>query len=1450
LPTVILVLLSLLALATGLAIYVGGRLATLEWLLQKAVTSSGGTLTISGARGSLYGPLHIDRISVRSPEQVISAEQIDIDWQPRQLLTKQIAIRRVQVAALTVDNLMPSTQPLVMPSSLSLPLALQADEVRIGKIAISASGSRTQLDDLRLRLKGDASGWRMQDASLGTPWGKLAANATLRGNRPFAVDGKFRFTAPRFAGDLQGLLRGDLGSLAVDITARSHAANASATLNLAPFDAVPLHALSIKVRQIDPAAWDAAWPQADLGLDLTLALGATPDHRVSGNLALTNSATPGPINLHRLPLRAISTSLGGTLAALRFNDVMLDLAQAGKLHGNGSIVEVQEVQPQNKPGRAVTLQLHTDGVDVQAIHSRLHRSKIAGDIVLGQRGAMQTLQAALAQDGLRFDMQATLADGWLRLQQARLRAGASDVQLRGELQLRDDKSVNPANSANQPPPRQTIAQAFKASGAISHFNPAQFGAFPAADVNTGLSLEGNLAPVPQVRAQFTLQPSRFLNQALSGHGTLAADPQHVRGVDIALSLGGNAIEAHGDFGAPADRLTWRIDGKQLAALRAGLDGALRASGTLSGSMAAPSTSFDVNAHGLSWHATNAQASASSGSLLQAQGQIALGGEGDFKFKGMTQRFNPAAFGPYPAASLNATVDASGRIGAPWRVALDLQLAAASTFLNAPLSGHVVLNADSAHISNADLDLHLAENQLQARGNVGAAKDQLDWHLDAPRLAAFGAQFGGALQANGNLSGSLALPALTLMANGRALQLPGQIKLQTVRASARMTAGLDSALQAEIDLSALESPQWTLQSAHLRASGTRAAHTLGAAVRGPGFDTQLELAGGWNPEHGWSGLLRSLQNSGDIAFTLQAPAPLRISDFSSLQQFSINDAQVNIAGGSLTLKALEKSGAHWRTSGQARALPLSLLRQLAPTLRDKLDGDLTLGASWMLDLDQSINGSLRLFREGGDVTAGIELPLALGLRQLEARADIAGNALQVQVDVAGVRAGRLHLEAASQLARRDGRWGLPGASALTLRGSADMPSIAWLAPLSGQPGLELDGKLALDVRGSGSIGAPQLAGSLNGDNLTLRWTSQGLKLRNGVLRAQLAGDQLQVQSFHIDGEQGSAQASGWVRFADAALTMQIKASADKLLVLSRPDRLLVLSGQGNVSLDQKRVQLDGKFKAERATIELASQSGVTISDDIVVHGASVKAVKPTMSLPINIDIEADLGDQFNLKGFGLDAQLTGKVQVRAIDRRAPRALGSVSVVKGTYAAYGQKLQITNGVINFTGPLDNPGLSILAVRKPTDDAGVEAGVEVRGTALAPQARLVSTPSVPDSEKLSWLVLGHGSEGTTGQEFDLLGAAAGALLGGKQSGLQARVASTLGLDEIGVSRAKGLESTVLTVGKRISSRAYLSFEQGVGSASGLAKLRYSLNSRVSVQVQSGTNNAVDVFYTWKFD
>ena len=48
--------------------------------------------------------------------------------------------------------------------------------------------------------------------------------------------------------------------------------------------------------------------------------------------------------------------------------------------------------------------------------------------------------------------------------------------------------------------------------------------------------------------------------------------------------------------------------------------------------------------------------------------------------------------------------------------------------------------------------------------------------------------------------------------------------------------------------------------------------------------------------------------------------------------------------------------------------------------------------------------------------------------------------------------------------------------------------------------------------------------------------------------------------------------------------------------------------------------------------------------------------------------------------------------------------------------------------FNGPLDNPGLDVLACAEP----GRQAGVEVTGTVKVPVVRLTSNPPVPDNEK----------------------------------------------------------------------------------------------------------------------
>ena len=129
------------------------------------------------------------------------------------------------------------------------------------------------------------------------------------------------------------------------------------------------------------------------------------------------------------------------------------------------------------------------------------------------------------------------------------------------------------------------------------------------------------------------------------------------------------------------------------------------------------------------------------------------------------------------------------------------------------------------------------------------------------------------------------------------------------------------------------------------------------------------------------------------------------------------------------------------------------------------------------------------------------------------------------------------------------------------------------------------------------------------------------------------------------------------------------------------------------------------------------------------------------LKTKLDLQIDMGPRFRLcrTWFGYRA-LTGTLRLRSTDNSPVHASGSIITNGGQYEGYGQQLEIERGILNFQGSPSNPSLNIRALRK---GLAVEAGVDVTGTVANPQVRLVSEPNVPDSEKISWLVLGRESD-----------------------------------------------------------------------------------------------------------
>jgi translocation and assembly module TamB len=247
------------------------------------------------------------------------------------------------------------------------------------------------------------------------------------------------------------------------------------------------------------------------------------------------------------------------------------------------------------------------------------------------------------------------------------------------------------------------------------------------------------------------------------------------------------------------------------------------------------------------------------------------------------------------------------------------------------------------------------------------------------------------------------------------------------------------------------------------------------------------------------------------------------------------------------------------------------------------------------------------------------------------------------------------------------------------------------------------------------------------------------------------------------------------------------------------------------------------------------------------GTSGVAVRPNPAIRADIRVGIDLGNDFRLRGRGLDTWITGKLAVEGGPSIGdmPRLVGTVNTDRGTFRAYGQDLQIESGRIVFAGNPSNPSMDIVAIRGNID---ARVGVRIYGTLQQLLVRLFSEPEMPDSERLSWLVLGRPSYDAA--DTALLQQAAVALLSGDNRGISGQLADTLGLDEAGFKGGDSLEGSSVRLGKRFSEKFYLAYEKGLDATVGTLYFFFDISRTLKLRAQTGQQSALDLIYTVSYD
>jgi len=104
----------------------------------------------------------------------------------------------------------------------------------------------------------------------------------------------------------------------------------------------------------------------------------------------------------------------------------------------------------------------------------------------------------------------------------------------------------------------------------------------------------------------------------------------------------------------------------------------------------------------------------------------------------------------------------------------------------------------------------------------------------------------------------------------------------------------------------------------------------------------------------------------------------------------------------------------------------------------------------------------------------------------------------------------------------------------------------------------------------------------------------------------------------------------------------------------------------------------------------------------------------------------------------------------------------------------------------------------------------------------------------------------------DLSTLQSAAGALLSeGAANSVQSQITTALGLDEFRIATNQdNLQQRIVTLGKRLSSRLYVSYEQSLQTVGSVLLLRYTLSPRLTLEAEAGTRSALSLFYNVAFD
>lgn len=743
-------------------------------------------------------------------------------------------------------------------------------------------------------------------------------------------------------------------------------------------------------------------------------------------------------------------------------------------------------------------------------------------------------------------------------------------------------------------------------------------------------------------------------------------------------------------------------------------------------------------------------------VVKAQGELNWEAALDWQVAVTGEKLNPASRWQNWPGELALTLDSHGR----WQEGrLETQVDVPA--IKGQLRGYPVslktqfaVQEDQFQVDN--LDLKSGTSRLTANLRLG---DTLrgTWLVAIPDLADLLPEAGGSLHSTGEIGGTFQKPIVTANLLGDRLRLQ-ENRLRRLQAQVTTQKYGHIRMQGE-----LENLRWgknrLLTHLNLSGQGDFVNHQATITAKIPKSDLTMRLQGGFTEAQAmnWQGTLQQLSLNSEA-----------FGDWALNKSPSLKVSPTAVSLASSCLRNRGKGGAictelDWQSENTGTVIQLDLSRVPLGL------GQVFFSEAW------SMNGTLN-----GNVMGRIS---PQGTLRSEAVLRITPGTVTVGWE--GAKVTRRHQ--GGELQNVITAQGLQGDLLLRLekqgsiKASLAMPRFTQLPIADKQP---VSGRLSVarfpvgllpvvswgieDVKGSieaaitldGTLDQPRLRGQASIRNGAAKLPDLGLDLKDLQLTAktikpsQVAAKTTPSNRIRLNGKVQSG--GGWAYLTgnidlESLPQWQITANltgADLEIIDTSTVQLLV-SPDLSVKVMPETLDVQGDLKIPQGkvtpVISAFTQDAVRVSDDTVIVNSSEEVVSTTEQdhtwrTSGRVRLQVDPKVTLQLADFRSRLQGTLIITKQPQDRILGN--GELRLLDGEYRAYGQDLQVRQGVIAFVNePIFNPSLDIKATRRIYGDKPIIfAGVQITGRLKSPRFSLFSEPPLENQgEILSYLTLG---------------------------------------------------------------------------------------------------------------